>query len=44
MAYNDYLAARGYQRIIIERTSKRPGDKVLYGAKVETVRREERAA
>lgn len=29
MSYHDYLAARGYKRVVIERTDKAPGDLVL---------------
>lgn len=37
MSYHDYLAARGYRRVLIERTEKAPGDLVLNGAAVERV-------
>lgn len=29
MSYATYLAARGYTRVTVERTEKRPGDLVL---------------
>lgn len=30
MSYHDFLAARGYRRITVERTEKQPGDLVLH--------------
>lgn len=30
MSYHDFLAARGYQRAVIQRTEKAPGDLVLH--------------
>ena len=29
MSYHDFLASRGYQRLVIETTEKQPGDLVL---------------
>jgi len=29
MSYTDYLATRGYRRLVVERTEKQPGDIVL---------------
>lgn len=29
MAYHDFLANRGYVRVLVERTTKQPGDLVL---------------
>jgi hypothetical protein len=30
MSYHDFLAARGYRRVTVERTEKQPGDLVLH--------------
>ena len=36
--YSDYLASRGYTRVLIERTEKRPGDLVLASATMQIER------
>lgn len=31
--YNDYLAARGYRRVTVERTEPKPGDVVIFNTR-----------
>jgi hypothetical protein len=35
--YTDFLAARGYRRVTVERTEKQPGDLVLSSAGIDRV-------